>query len=385
MRVGLLMAANEIIQLTRIRSVMLMLLGLPLLLIFILGNALDQEIKPVKVSVYIGDTGDLGQALQAYLDSDAVKQRLNLTLNGSDEAVQEDLRSGKADYGFTMPADFSKQVRTGQGELLSYPGRMAERNLAAEAVINGFVQEVKIRQSAAVVGAASAESGEAASGHSAPSESMVKVGTLVSGGSVVFGSISSLQYYAVANLIMFLLFSGMSAAISLTEEREKGTLRRLYAMPVSMSAVLFGKLAGILAFAVLQAAFLVAFTQFIYGVDWGGDYAGIALVCIITSVASICFAVIIASFTRSRKAVESIYTLSVIVMTFLSGGMIPDLGPALQAIGKFTINHWATETLRELMAGGNLTGNWQAITTLTAIAAGLIWISAFRFRKAVSV
>lgn len=385
MRVGLLMAANEIIQLTRIRSVMLMLLGLPLLLIFILGNALDQEIKPVKVSVYIGDTGELGQALQAYLESDAVKQRLNLTLNGSDEAVQEDLRSGKADYGFTMPADFSQQVRTGQGELLSYPGRMAERNLAAEAVINGFVQEVKIRQSAAVVGAGSAESGEAASGHSAPSESMVKVGTLVSGGSVVFGSISSLQYYAVANLIMFLLFSGMSAAISLTEEREKGTLRRLYAMPVSMSAVLFGKLAGILAFAVLQAAFLVAFTQFIYGVDWGGDYAGIALVCIITSVAAICFAVIIASFTRSRKAVESIYTLSVIVMTFLSGGMIPDLGPALQAIGKFTINHWATETLRELMAGGNLTGNWQAITTLTAVAAGLIWISAFRFRKAVSV
>ncbi|WP_161793363.1 hypothetical protein [Cohnella kolymensis] len=39
MRVGLLMAVSEVIKLSRTRSAMLMLFVLPLLLIFILGNA----------------------------------------------------------------------------------------------------------------------------------------------------------------------------------------------------------------------------------------------------------------------------------------------------------------------------------------------------------
>jgi ABC-2 type transport system permease protein len=388
MRVGLLMAVNEVVRLSRVRSAMLMLFGLPLLLIFLLGNALDQNIKPVKVSLYIGDAGELGQAMQAFLASEPVKQRLVLRMSDSDGAVQEDLRSGRADYGFSMPPDFSEEVRSGKGELHSYPGRMPDRNLTAAAVINGFVQETKIRQSAAMVGTAKAASVQipdespAATGASA---SMVNVGTLVAGGNVAFGHVSSLQYYSVAYLIMFLLFSGMSAAISLTEEREKGTLQRLYAMPVSMNSIVFGKLAGILAMAFIQAAFIVTFTKVIYGVDWGSDYTGIALICLLTSIAAVCLAVIIASFVRSRKGVESIYSLIVVMMTFFSGGMVANLGSTVTEIGKFSINHWANESLRQLMSGGSLSGNWQAVLTLSAIAAGLVWISAFRFRKAVEV
>lgn len=382
------MAVNEVIRLSRIRSAMLMLFGLPLLLIFLLGNALDHNIKPVKVSLYIGDTGELGQAMQVFLDSEPVKQRLLLRMTDSDEAVQEDLRSGRADYGFSMPPDFSEQVHSGKGELNSYPGRMVERNLTAEAVLNGFVQEIKIRQSAAIVTmgkTASAQSPDESSAHTGASPSMVNVGTLAAGGNVIFGHVSSLQYYSVAYLIMFLLFSGMSAAISLSEEREKGTLQRLYAMPVSMNSIVFGKLAGILVIAFIQAAFIVTFTKVIYGVDWGTDYGGIALICLLTSIAAVCLAVIIASFVRSRKAVESLYSLIVVMMTFFSGGMVAGLGESVRDIGKFSINHWANEALRQIMSGGSLSGEWQAVLTLSAIAAGLVWISAFRFRKAVEV
>ncbi|KIL36195.1 hypothetical protein SD71_09605 [Cohnella kolymensis] len=326
--------------------------------------------------------------MQVFLASEPVKQRLVLRMSDSDEALQEDLRSGRADYGFSMPPDFSEQVRSGKGELNAYPGRMVERNLTAEAVINGFVQEIKIRQSAAIVTmgkAASAQSPDLSSAHTGVSPSMVHVGTLAAGGNVVFGHVSSLQYYSVAYLIMFLLFSGMSAAISLTEEREKGTLQRLYAMPVSMNAIVFGKLAGILAIAFIQAAFIVTFTKVIYGVDWGTDYGGIALICLLTSIAAVCLAVIIASFVRSRKAVELIYSMLVVMMTFFSGGMVAGLGQTVQDIGKFSINHWANEALRQMMSEGSLSGQWQAVLTLGAIAAGLVWISAFRFRKAVEV
>jgi ABC-2 type transport system permease protein len=160
---------------------------------------------------------------------------------------------------------------------------------------------------------------------------------------------------------------------------------RLYAMPVSLNAMLFGKLIGISLFAFLQATIIVAFTKTVYGVDWGVNYGGIALICILVSVATICFAVIIASFIRSRRAIDSTFTLLITCMTFISGGMIADLGPSIQRFGKFTINHWANEALRQMMSGGSLNDSWREVVILSAITVVLLGISVIRFRKAVAL
>jgi len=388
MRIGLIVAFNEIVQLCRLRTVILMLFGLPLLLIFLLGNALDTGVKPVRLSLAVEDEGELGQAFKQYLAGDIVSGHLALSEKTGDAQVRSDVQEGKADYGVYVPADFTGEVHAGAGELHVYPGNLAERNLAAESVLNGFVQEIRVRQAAAFAlgadGLAAAENSFAAPA-AASAAPMVKVGTLLSQGNVEYGAVSALQYYAVAYLIMFLLFSGMSAAISLTEEREKGTLLRLYAVPAPMSAILFGKLGGVALFSFVQALFIVTFTATVYGVEWGGDYAGIALICALTSLSAIAFAVVIASFIRSRKGIESVFSLLVVMMTFLSGGMIPNLGPMLQDAGTFTINYWAMSVLRSLMSGGDLAGSWKAVAVLGAITAALLWLSAIRYRKAVAV
>jgi ABC-2 type transport system permease protein len=382
MRVTLLMAWNQIIQLIRIRSVLLMLIGLPLLLIFLLGNALDSEIKPVKLSLYIGDTAELGHAAEQYLASASVKLYIEPHIKESDAEVQADILQDRVDFGFSIDEDFSTQVRGGQGEVHYYPGKFEDRNMTAESVLNGLLQEISINQAAASVLPVSSQSTTSPAG--APDE-RVRVGTLLAGDNVDFGAVSALQYYSVAYLIMFLLYSGMSAAISLTEERDQGTMLRLYAMPVSLNAMLFGKLIGISLFAFLQATIIVAFTKTVYGVDWGVNYGGIALICILVSVATICFAVIIASFIRSRRAIDSTFTLLITCMTFISGGMIADLGPSIQRFGKFTINHWANEALRQMMSGGSLNDSWREVVILSAITVVLLGISVIRFRKAVAL
>lgn len=385
MRVTLLMAWNQIIQLVRIRTVLVMLIGLPLLLIFLLGNALDNDIKPVRLSLYIGDTTDLGHAAEQYLNSSSVKLYIEPRMKESDADVQADILHNRADFGFAIAEDFSAQVREGKGELHYYPGKFEDRNMTAESVLNGLLQEIRINQAAASVLPAGSRSTTGTDlGAGAPDE-RVRIGTLLAGDNVEFGAVSALQYYSVAYLIMFLLFSGMSAAISLIDERDQGTMLRLYAMPVSLNAILFGKLTGISLFAFLQASIIVAFTKFVYGVDWGVNYGGIALICILVSVASICFAVIVASFLRSRRAIDSTFTLLVTCMTFVSGGMIPDLGSSIQRLGKFTINHWANDALRQIMSGGSLADSWREVVILGAITFVLLWISAIRFRKAVAL
>lgn len=398
MKNWLIMATSEVRQLLRIRSVQLMLFGLPLLLIFLLGNALDSDIKPVKLSAYIAEGEALGPAVEAYLQSDAVVAAAEVGLTDSEAQVREDLLAGKADYGFALKAGFSEAYLGGGGQLRYYQGAMGDRNLAAEAVLDGLLQALRLNQ--AVAAALPSEPGrdqgeETGSPLTAPGQfaampedgatAVVRVGTLIADGSVQYGDVSAIQYYAVAYLIMFLLFSGMSAAISLTEERDKGTLLRLYAMPVPVNALLFGKLSGVLLFSFLQSSVIVGFTRIVYGVEWGGNYAAIGLICMLVSLSAICFAVIVTSLLRTVRAIESVFMLLITAMTFLSGGMIPDLDRSLRQAGDFTINHWANEALRGLMAGSGFSGIGGELAVLGGIAAVLLLLSAIRFRKAVAL
>jgi len=375
MRIALEVAWNEAVRLCRIRTVILMLLGLPLLLIFLLGNALQSDLEPVRLSVSVGDRGAISEAAERYLTSPDVAGYVDAQNRESEAEVREDVRSGAADFGFAL---------TGEG-VRYFPGPFTERNMIAESVLDRFTGDANVRLSAAdhVPGL----SGEAVeqSLSAAYATERVQIGTLLSRDSVGFDKFSAVQYYSVAYLVMFLLYSGMSAALSLTEEREKGTLLRLYSMPVSLNVLLLGKLMGAALFACLQAGVIVGFTRTVYGVDWGGSYASIALVCVLISAAAIGFAIVVCSFVRNRRAIESIFSLVIVAMTFLSGGMIADLGSGLREIGKFTINHWANEVLRILMAGGTMGEGWREALVLVAISAAVVTAAMLRFRKAVAL
>lgn len=385
MRIALLMAWSEVIRLLRVRTVLLMLIGLPLLLIFLLGNGLENEFKPIKISAYVEGSGHIEEAAKQFISSPEIALHAVTQLRSSEEEVQTDMNSGKADFGFVIPVHSSEQAGRALSEVYYYPGKYMERNMIAASVLNKFVAEMEIRESAAIVVPELTQAQTSGKAEAESRKSLVKVGTLVTGDNVEYGEFSALQYYAVAYLIMFLLYGGMSASISLSEEREKGTLHRLYAMPVSTNAMLFGKLAGVTLFAFIQTVVIVGFTKLVYGVDWGTNYGGIVLICMLVSIATVGFAVILSSFIRSRRAMESVFSLIITSMTFLSGGMIADLGQTVREIGKYTLNHWANEALRQLMAGGSLNDSWQAVVILSAITIGLLGVAGSRFKKAVAL
>ncbi len=375
MRLTLWVAWNEVVRLCRIRTVILMMLGLPLMLIFLLGNALESDLELIDLSVSVESGSPLGEAAERYMASPGVAGYVRALTRASENEVREDVRKGKADFGFALTAEGVRY----------YPGQFTERNLVAESVLNGFVADANVRRTAAAaIPNLSGESLEASMARAAAAE-RVQIGTLSTRNTTDFNNFSAVQYYSVAYLIMFLLYSGMSAALGLTDERQKGTLLRLYSMPVSLNVLLFGKLLGSALFACLQAAVIVGFTKAVYGVDWGGSYGAIAIVCALVAAAAIGFAILVASFTRSRRAIESIFSLVITSMTFLSGGMIADLGPGMREIGKFTINHWANEALRRLMAGGTLGEGWQDALILGTITVIIMAAAMLRFRKAVAL
>jgi ABC-2 type transport system permease protein len=375
----------ELIKYSRMRSVLILLIGLPLLLILLLGSAFDTEIKPAKVALYVADHGEMRESIDQLWNDDAIKPYVKVLDAGSEKEVQDWVREGIADYGVHIPVNFSKQISAGEtASWFTYLGRYEEKNMAAEAVVNGYLGNANMRMAALrTLGPAASEAFDDDRSSTKATESPILTHNLGYGDNQGFGKTSAIQYYSAAYLIMFLLYGGMSAAIALLNQRESGTLQRLYAIPSSFKANVFGIIAGAMLLAVLQAVIIVAFTTFVYGVDWGGHLGWIALICLFTIAAGAGFAIIVSSFVRSKKTLQSLFTIIVFSMTFVSGGMVTGIDQMIGSVGKFTINYWANESLREIMSNTGLASVSYDVGILGLIALALTIIAVIRMPKVV--
>ncbi|WP_152392270.1 ABC transporter permease [Paenibacillus guangzhouensis] len=387
----------ELLQISRMRSVLLILFVLPLLLIFVLGSALSSqfsasEYKPeqVKLAVYNQDAGMMKTILQQFFQSTKTQEILEITNVDSEVALKNLIKTNEADGGLIIPAAFSQEIMGGRTADWTYvAGPSASKNDMARMMLQTFTDQATQTQAAAIVlGKNSIADGQHQVGiptnHAskvAESASAVKIGKLQDN----LYEASSFQYYSCTMLIMFLLFGGMSAAISLLQEVENKTFQRMIAAPVPVSHVLLGKLLGSTIQSIIQGAIIIGFTGLVYGVDWGTHLLGVGLTAFFTIIASICLATILAGILKSSKAVESIYSTIVFVMTFLSGGMIVFVGGELEGAGKFTLNYWANGSVFRFMMGVDVGTAWNLLIVLMGIAAVLLVLAVGFSRRVGSI
>ncbi|MDQ8733506.1 ABC transporter permease [Paenibacillus sp. LHD-38] len=386
MRVWWTTAYYELIKYSRMRSVLIILIGLPLLLILLLGSAFDTEIKPAKVAYFNEDQGELKASIDSFWNDEANRHYVKVLQAESESEVKDWVREGLADYGVYIPDYFSKQVLAGDAsKWFTYSGRYEEKNIAADAFVDRYMSSVNMEIAAtktldeAAAAGAGVQSGQSA----AASESPIDIHNLGMGDSQFFGETSAIQYYSAAYLIMFLLYGGMTAAIALLTQKENGTLHRLYAIPHSFRVIVFGIIVGAVMLAALQAVVIVVFTTYFYGVDWGGQFGAISLICLLTTAAGAGLAITIASIARTRKTTQTLFTIVVFSMTFLSGGMMTGVEKLVGGANKLTINHWANISLRAIMSETNDSDVWHGIGILTLIALALTIIAVIRLPKVV--
>lgn len=381
-------AYYELIKYSRMRSVLILLIGLPLLLILLLGSAFDTDIKPAKVALFNADQGEMKASMDSFWKDEEISPYIKVLEAGSEKEVQDFVREGIADYGVFIPANYSEQLMAGETvKWLTYSGRYVEKNIAADSVVNRYLANVNLRLAAIeTLGPERAAAiGSGADSQSETSGNLIATYNLGAGDSQIFGETSAIQYYSAAYLIMFLLYSGMTAAIALLNQRESGTLQRLYAIPGSFRVMVFGIIVGAVMLGALQAVIIIAFTANVYGVEWGSHFGSITLICLLTTVAGTGLALTIASFARTRKTTQTMFSIVAFSMTFLSGGMMTGIEKMVGGANKLTINHWANVSLRALMTDTDTTAIWNEIGILGVIALVLSIIAVIRLPKVVKM
>ncbi|TLM91621.1 MAG: ABC transporter permease, partial [Actinobacteria bacterium] len=164
----------------------------------------------------------------------------------------------------------------------------------------------------------------------------------------------ALDFYGVSMTAMFLMFGAMFGAFAMVKERREQTLARILASPTNSISITAGKMLGIFILGMLQFLVLYLATRFGFGVRWGDDVAAIFAVAAAEVLSVTGLAVLIASLAKSERGAGALGPPVIQVQALIGGAFftISVLPAWLQPIRFLSIIGWANEGWSRIQLGG---------------------------------
>ena len=158
-----------------------------------------------------------------------------------------------------------------------------------------------------------------------------------------------MRAHAVAGTaVMMLLFGLAACGGTLIEERDQGTLARLLQAPISPAAVLAGKFGFTLVVGLAQLAVLFAFGSLVFDLPLLRAPVALLATSLAVAGASTGFGLLLGTLCRTRKQLEGLSTLVILVMSALGGSWWPlaILPEWFRRLGHLTLNAWAMDAFQ---------------------------------------
>lgn len=161
---------------------------------------------------------------------------------------------------------------------------------------------------------------------------------------------SMFAQYVAGIAVLFLLFSVTHAGASLIEEKRNGTIDRLLIAPVRRSHILISKMIYISLLGLMQLIVLFIFGWLVFQLNIFKDIPALLTMIIVTALACSSVGIFIAAVCKTIEQVDNFSTLVILGMSALGGSMFPTIimPKYIQAIGKFTVNHWAMKGITDI-------------------------------------
>jgi ABC-2 type transport system permease protein len=146
-------------------------------------------------------------------------------------------------------------------------------------------------------------------------------------------------------VVMMLMFGLMACSVTLLQERDQGTLRRLLVTGAPRGSLLLGKYLFCVVVGLLQLAVLFAYGELVFRVGTFRDPVTLAVLSLTWASAATAFGMLVAVWARTQKQAEGLSVMLILVMAALGGCWFPlqlaDLPWWADAATHATITHWA--------------------------------------------
>jgi ABC-2 type transport system permease protein len=280
-------------------------------------------------------------------------------------AAQADARLDDSDITFALfiPAGFSDAMASGLREevIFKQRGNGGQEGQILASIIRGVAGEMgkpleitsRVRQNLEGTGISQEHIDAAVVPYLEEEQQQPALGI---NEEVVGGSADLVNQYLPGIVTMYVLFALMLTARVIVEERRKGTLERLLTTRLTVGELFFGKYLASVARGFVQTVILLALAYAVFQMFTPVTFLESLFIVLIFTAAASALGLIIASVARSEEGASWIGVVFTMFMVMLGGTFFQvEPGTILYNLGRVSINTYANEALRKIIAeGGNL-------------------------------
>lgn len=398
----LYIALNELLLLRKDRMAAVWMIILPIVLTLIAGlvfGAFGGESAAVVIDLPVVNQ-DQGEMAAVVLDILSETGALNLETAYDEDGARELVSSGERAGAVVIPAGFTAAVTSGQPTALGLivaPGGQTAPLLegmvhAVSSALANMQTTVEVALSEVQRAAGTQDlDHEGVSGRAVATALDRLRNPLIRTQVTAVGSeeeeVDAAAQIVPGYAVMFAMFSVLSAAGGILEEKERGTFKRLLISPIPPWSLLGGKLLAEFLVGVAQILLMLLFGVLVFDMHLGKSPLGLLLITLATCWATTSLGILLVAVVRSRKQIHPITTLVILGSSAIGGAWFPlfMMPKWLQQVARITLVAWAMEGYNRLMIlGGVLADIWLQIGVLLLYGAVCfaVGLRFFRFKEA---
>lgn len=367
---------KEFLQMIRDVRALLGGLFIPLLMIFLYGYALSLDVDRIPTLVLDESRTPVSREFISRI-GDSRYFSIVRYLERQTE-IDQAMARGEALLAIVIPVDFSSRVKQGMRADIQAVFDGSDSNTATiamgylKAASAGFdmgIQEQRIRRAGLKM-------------VDMPLEARIRVW---------FNPELKSRNFIIPGLTAVIMMSitCMMTALSVSREKETGTLEQIFSTPITSGELLIGKLLPYLALGLVDMALVVGAGVLIFGVPFRGSYLSLLLAALFFLTGTLSWGLFISVVSRSQLQASQIAMVTAMLPSFLLSGFIypiENMPVVLQAITVIVPARYFVEILKGLfLQGVGLSVLWPQMLALVIYALLVLNVARKRFKKRLQI
>ena len=356
-------ARKELLHILRDPQTLFFTLFVPVMELFMLGYAIDTNVRDVKTVVvdYAG-TQESQRLLEQFENTGDFKI---VRMVHSDREASRMIVAGIARVGLVIPEDYSRQLAAGDTAEILVLVDGTESSIAGEAV--NVSNAIALRESLLRV------LGEK------PLPVMAKP-------RILFNPDTRSANFFIPGLmvVMCQMMSTMLSANAIVREKELGTLEQLYMTPVRRGELILGKMTPYVFLTTFEFCFIAFLMWLVFQVPIHGYFTTLLMIMLPFVLTNLGFGLWISSRASTREAAGQMAMGTFLPSIFLSGYVFPiDSMPVpLPFVAYFFHTTWMIDASRSvILRGGGWNELWQHASVLWGMAALALLVGSLQLQK----
>ncbi len=342
--------------------------GAPVIQLLLFGYAVNTDVQRVATVVVDHDRTAESRALVDALTAGGYFRVVGRFDRPADLAAALD--AGKATIGVEIPAGFARDLGAGRGARVQVlvDGTNSNTGTVAQGYIARIVQEFGAERAAAA-------------------------GALPAGGVDLrarawYNPDLASRVYNIPAVVgaILMLMSLLLTALAVVRERELGTLDQLVVSPITAGELMVGKTIPVALIALVDMALIAGIGTLWFDVPFRGSVLTLLLGSALFILASLGFGLLISTVSRTQQEAFMGMFLFFLPAIILSGFLYPvDTMPAFfRALTLLNpLRHFLEFVRAVFLKGAGVAELWPQLAIIAVMAAGVLWLATWRFRRAV--